>query len=455
MIENIKVSSSKGNLMKIAVVGFGYIGSVISAVLSKRGHKILAIDNDQKRIDDLNNGICSVPEPLLKEIIAESVKSNLLSGSTSYNNINESDVILVTVGTSLSDEYDADLSALRNVFKNLSPLVISNQIIMIKSTVPPGVTRLLANEYFSKRKDIYIGFSPERLAEGNAIQELNELPIIVGGINDISTDKCSDFWINALNANVIKVSSCETAELVKLANNQWIDLNIALANELAILCDSLPYNIDILEVIKGANSLKKGQHFVNFLTPSIGVGGYCLTKDPWFVSTLGDKNQRPMQLPRAGRSVNDNMPSYCVNKIVNTVSHIKKDMKDIKISILGYSFKTNSGDTRFSPMIEFVNLLIDKGCKQISVFDSTISDNESMPINTTRVKTWQESVKESDFVVFGAAHSDIISIDMTQLSEIIKKNATIFDGRRYFSRNEVDTIKKLGLNYMGVGRTFI
>ena len=441
--------------MKITVIGFGYIGSVIGAVLSKKGHSVLAIDNDQKRIDDLNNGNCSVPEPLLKEIIAESVKSSLLQGSTLYNNIGESDVILVTVGTSLSDEYDADLSALRNVFENLSSFVVSNQIIMIKSTVPPGVTRLLADEYFSNRKDIYIGFSPERLAEGNAIQELYELPIIVGGINEISADKCSDFWINALDSNVIKVSSCETAELVKLANNQWIDINIALANELAMLCDSLPYNIDILEVIKGANSLKKGQHFVNFLTPSIGVGGYCLTKDPWFVSTLGEKNQRPMQLPKAGRSVNDNMPSYCVNEIVSTVSRIKKDMKDIKISILGYSFKTNSGDTRFSPMIKFVNLLIDEGCKQISIFDSTISDNEPMPKNTSRVKTWQESVKEADFVVFGAAHSDIISIDMTQLSEIIKKNATIFDGRRYFTRNEVETIKKLGLNYMGVGRTFI
>ena len=160
------------------------------------------------------------------------------------------------------------------------------------------------------------------MAEGNAIQELNELPIIVGGINDISTEKCSNFWTEALNSKVIKVSSSETAELVKLANNQWIDLNIALANELATLCDSLPYNIDVLEVIKGANSLKKGQHFVNFLTPSIGVGGYCLTKDPWFVSTLGDKNQRPLQLPRAGRTVNDSMPSYCSSKIINAVKLI-------------------------------------------------------------------------------------------------------------------------------------
>ncbi|MDA7801203.1 nucleotide sugar dehydrogenase [Candidatus Pelagibacter sp.] len=441
--------------MKISVIGFGYIGSVIGAVLSSRGHRVFAIDNNQECIENLNKGKCSVPEPLLKEMISESVKSKLLSGSSSYEGINESDVILVTVGTSLSDEYDADLSALRHVFKELSSRVVSDQIIMIKSTVPPGVTRLLASDYFGSRNDIFIGFSPERLAEGNAIQELNELPIIVGGINDISTEKCSDFWTEALNVKVIKVSSCETAELVKLANNQWIDLNIALANELATLCDSLPYDIDILEVIRGANSLKKGQHFVNFLTPSIGVGGYCLTKDPWFVSTLGDKNQRPMQLPRVGRTVNDSMPYYCCSRIIDALSLENRNIAEVKISILGYSFKSNSGDTRFSPMITFVNSLIDKGCNQISVFDSTISLNEPMPEQASRVQTWQECVKSSDFVVFGAAHRDIISIEISQLSELMNKNGTIFDGRRYFTRNEVNIIKKLGLNYMGIGRKFV
>lgn len=440
--------------MKISVIGFGYIGSVIGAVLSNRGHNVFAIDNDQRRIEDLNNGKCSVPEPLLKEMILDSVNSKRLSGSSSYEGIEESDVILVTVGTSLSDEYDADLSALRHVFKELSYRVVSNQLIMIKSTVPPGVTRLLASDYFASRGDVFIGFSPERLAEGNAIQELNELPIIVGGINDISTEKCSNFWTEALNSKVIKVSSSETAELVKLANNQWIDLNIALANELATLCDSLPYNIDILEVIKGANSLKKGQHFVNFLTPSIGVGGYCLTKDPWFVSTLGDKNQRPLQLPRAGRTVNDSMPSYCSSKIINAVKLENKNIADIKISILGYSFKSNSGDTRFSPMITFVKSLIENGCNQISVFDSTISHNEIMLEKVSRAQTWQECVKNSDYVVFGAAHNDIISIEITQISKLMKKNGTIFDGRRYFTKNEVNIIKKLGLNYIGVGRKF-
>mgnify|MGYP003950284777 CR=1 FL=1 len=440
--------------MNITVIGFGYIGSVISAVLSNKGHNVTAIDNNTNCIDELNSGISRIPEPLLKEMIADSVNSGLLSGSISYDGVNESNVILVTVGTSLSSDYDADLSALQNVFKNLSTQVTKNQIIMIKSTIPPGVTRKLANDYLSLNNKVYVGFSPERLAEGNAIKELQELPIIVGGIDDISTQKCANFWEEVLGVEVIKVASCETAELVKLANNQWIDLNIALANELAILCDALPYGIDVLDVIKGANSLKKGQHFVNILTPSIGVGGYCLTKDPWFVSTLGDKNERPLKLPRTGRLVNDSMPLYCVNQIIRLLNNNDKEIQNVKIAILGYSFKNNSGDIRFSPMINFTDILINQGCEKIKVFNSSIDSNELIHKSLTRTKSWQECVKNADVVVFGAAHEDICSIPIDNLVLLMNKDAIVFDGRRYFAKKEISTLKNLGINYLGVGRTF-
>ena len=258
--------------MKISIVGFGYIGAVIGAVYAELGHSVHAIDSNESSMNDLNQGICHVPEPALRKLIKKGVENKNLSGSTSYDSILGSDVVLVTVGTPLSDEFDADLSAIRDVFKMLSDYVTDGQIIMVKSTVPPGVTRQMANEFLAEKENVFIGFSPERLAEGNAIHEFRTLPIVVGGINDKSTERCADFWSTTLGVEVIKVSSCESAELVKLANNQWIDLKVALANELAILCDSLPYNLDILEIIQGANSLKKGQHFVNILTPSIGVG---------------------------------------------------------------------------------------------------------------------------------------------------------------------------------------
>ena len=438
--------------MKITIVGFGYIGSVISAVLAIKGYKVNAIDKNKNTIDKLNNGICNIPEPNLKKMISNCVKSGNLKGSTSYDSVNASDVILVTVSTSLSNNFDADLSALNDVFKNLSKHLTKNQIVMIKSTVPPGTTRKLAKDYFPFNKKICIGFSPERLAEGSAIKELQELPIIVGGINNRSTQRCAKFWHSALGVELIKVSSPETAELIKLANNQWIDLNIALANEFAMLCDSLPFEIDVLEIIKGANSLKKGQSYVNFLTPSIGVGGYCLTKDPWFVSTLGKKNNLKLKLPASGRLINDKMPSYCVSQITNFLKKKRIKFKNTKIAILGYSFKNNSGDLRYSPMIYFVNKMFDEGFDKINIFDSLINLNKSVDKRLIKKNNWQECIKNADVVVFGAAHDDIKSINIKKLAALIKKNALIFDGRRYFNKKDINTIKKLGIEYLGVGR---
>ena len=144
--------------MNISIIGFGYIGAVIGAVLCDYGHTVNAIDNNKECIDDLNKGKCSVPEPLLQTMIKKAVASGFLSGTTSYNSITESDVILITVGTPLSKNFDADLSAIKDVFNNLANHVRDEQILMLKSTVPPGVTRKLANEYFGEKKMFILDF---------------------------------------------------------------------------------------------------------------------------------------------------------------------------------------------------------------------------------------------------------------------------------------------------------
>jgi dTDP-alpha-D-glucose dehydrogenase len=439
--------------MKISIIGFGYIGAVIGAVYSNLGHEVFAIDNNKTAIDDLNSGICNVPEPQLQRLITDQVKNGNLKGLYDYTEIGSSDVILVTVGTPLSANFDADLTAISDVFRQLAEYVVPGQIIMLKSTVPPGVTRQMFDTFLNGIEDIYVGFSPERLAEGKAIQELAELPIIVGGVNEISTQKCSEFWESTLEVEVIKMSSPESAELVKLANNQWIDLNIALANELALLCDALPYPLDILEIIEGANSLKKGQHNVNILQPSIGVGGYCLTKDPWFVSALGDKNEIQLLLPKSGRTVNDNMPINAAKVVNNFFKSKNKTLEYEKIAILGYSFKTNSGDVRFSPMESFVKTMFINGAKKIHVFDSTINDGAINDDRVNKSQTWQECLSGASCVIYGAAHDDIKKITPSDLNEYMKDDKLIFDGRRYFTKDEIKELQNFGFSYKGVGRS--
>ena len=439
--------------MKISIIGFGYIGAVIGAVYSNLGHEVFAIDNNKKAIDDLNSGICNVPEPQLQKLITDQVQNGNLKGLYDYTDIGSSDVILVTVGTPLSANFDADLTAISDVFRQLAEYVVPGQIIMLKSTVPPGVTRQMFDTFLNGIEDIYVGFSPERLAEGKAIQELAELPIIVGGVNEISTQKCSEFWESTLKVEVIKMSSPESAELVKLANNQWIDLNIALANELALLCDALPYPLDILEIIEGANSLKKGQHNVNILQPSIGVGGYCLTKDPWFVSALGDKNEIQLLLPKSGRAVNDNMPLNASKVVSNFFKSKNKTLEYEKIAILGYSFKTNSGDVRFSPMESFINAMFINGAKKIYVFDSTINEGAINDNRVNKAQTWHECISGASCVIYGAAHNDIKEITPSDLNEYMKDDKLIYDGRRYFTKNEIKELQNFGFSYKGVGRS--
>ena len=440
--------------MNISIIGFGYIGAVIGAVLSDSGNNVVAIDTNKKSIENLNKGLCDIPEPALKNLVKKGVENGTLSGTLDYDSISCSEVILVTVGTPLSDQFNADLGAIRSVFFNLAKNIKSGQIVMVKSTVPPGVTRQMALEFFGERDDIYVGFSPERLAEGNAISEFNSLPIVVGGVNDDSTDKCAEFWEKVLDVDVLKVSSCEAAELVKLADNQWIDLNIALAHELAILCDSLPYNIDILEVIKGANTLKKGEHYVNILTPSIGVGGYCLTKDPWFLSALASSNKVEINLPKYGRKANDKMPLYVASSVDEFLSEKYTLHTKVKIAILGYSFKSNSGDVRFTPMRVFIKALFDLGYTNVHVYDPTVSLDSIDDERISYELSWEKCLSDASCVVYGASHDEIKKITTTQLSKLMKSGGLVYDGRRYFNRPEIDELLKHGFHYSGVGRTF-
>ena len=439
--------------MKITVIGFGYIGSVISAVMCEAGHQVHAIEQNTQIIENLKNKIFNIPEPSLEDLIFDALDSNSLTISNSYQDVSLSEAILVTVGTPLSEDFDADLSALEGVFSMLAPHVTSNQIVMIKSTVPPGVTRQLKNNFFGDKPDVLMAFSPERLAEGNAIEQLKELPVIVGGINQKSTEACSKFWEDTLGCNVIPVSSPEAAELVKLADNQWIDLNIALANELALLCDSLDFELDVLEIISAANTLKKGTHFVNILTPSIGVGGYCLTKDPWFIHSLAKKKKLSLKLPSAARNANDLMPLYVSKKIKNFLANSYQEPFNKKIAVLGYSFKSNSGDTRFTPMKPFLDSLIEEGFKNISIYDSTVKEDRYISADVTWHESYNECIKSADILVFGAAHDDISNLSIEEIISSMNQNGLVYDGRIYFSHDQISMLKSNGINYLGVGRS--
>ncbi|WP_197041923.1 nucleotide sugar dehydrogenase [Sandarakinorhabdus oryzae] len=438
-------------MKRVAVVGFGYIGSVIGAVLADRGCQVVGIDLNQGLVDAVNRGECPIPEPGIDDLVAKTVAAGRLSASTDMAAVAGADVVVVTVGTPLSDEYDADLSHIRAACMGIAPHLHDGQVLMVKSTVPPGVTRRMAEEVLLPAARIHVAFSPERLAEGAAIREFQTLPIVVGGMDRAATAAAAAFWRSVLDVEVIEVASPETAELVKLACNQWIDLNIALAHELAKLADALPWPIDTLEVIRGANSLKKGQHYVNILTPSNGVGGYCLTKDPWFIDALGKSNGLDLRLSAAGRTVNDGMPAYVADAVDLFLKGRGK--KAAKIAVLGYSFKTNSGDCRFTPVDPLLAALRAAGHDDLHIADPMVSDAEAAHHGVVLTRDLDAALDGADAVIINAAHDAFKALGVADFSRLLSPGALIYDGRIYYDRAMIDALTASGFVYRGVGRS--
>lgn len=437
---------------KICVIGAGYIGSVIASVLASKGCNVTAIDINQKLIDGFNTGDIQIAEPGLAELVAEGRESGLLTFTTDFDAVTEASILLVTVGTPLAEDYTADLSHVQATADTLSKYVQDGQMIMLKSTVPPGTTReIFANRLGAERK-LHFAFSPERLAEGAAIRELTSLPIIVGGLDEASGERAQKFWQDKLGVEVIRVSSPESAEMVKLADNLWIDLNIALAHDLAKLCDALPYPLDAIEVIKGANSLKKGQHYVNILTPSNGVGGYCLTKDPWFVDALGKRHGAELLTPKTSRDVNDSMPGYCADQIVEHLKSVDGGIANAKVAVMGLAFKTNSGDVRLTPVIPFLKELRDAGVENLVIHDPMVLTHEADELGETLEPSMDAALKDADCVAFLVGHDQFANVSAQTLGTLTNPGCMVFDGRLYLDRDVIKELAEQGLKYKGVGR---
>lgn len=448
--KNLEAKIDSGEL-KIAVVGFGYIGTCIGAVIAKRGYDVTGIDVRIKNVEEINQGRTSIAEPGLSDLISEVVKNKKLMATSDFKFIENCDVVVVTVGTPLGSSFDPDTRDIISAMDSIYPYLKDEHLIILKSTVPPFTTENVVKPTLDKKGvNYYLSFCPERLAEGKAIAEFESIPVVVGGIDERSTYLSAKFWRKVLNIDTIPVDSARAAELVKLADNLWIDLNIALANEIAMISDRI--GVDALQVISAANSLPKGQHKVNILYPSVGVGGYCLTKDPWFVHHMGSKLGLNLKTPVTSRHVNDSMPTYSFNLIDNALQKREKKWTESKVAVLGVSFKNNTGDCRYSPTKPVIEKLTETGCK-LELYDSWVNDHEALMVTQQKLnRDILSALKGSDVVVFLTGHDEFKKITAPQLKELVKPDAIIFDGRNMMSQQMIRDLRSAGFIYCGVGR---
>lgn len=438
---------------KVAVIGLGYVGSCIAATLAHRGLDVVGVDTNAQLVEELNEGYCRFAEHGLPELVASSVTAGKLRATTDAAEVRAADVVLITVGTPVRPDGSLADEQLQSACLELSKHIRRGQLYVLKSTVPPGATRnfvlpLLQRSGLIGGVDFGLAFTPERLAEGTALTELNTFPIVAGGLDADSAADAAEFWRSSLDVEVIPLDTLEAAEIVKLADNWWIDLNIALGNEVAKF--SALYGVDALEVIHAANSIPKGNGNVNILLPSVGVGGSCLTKDPWMVWYAARERGLEILTAPAGREVNAGMPEYTAQLVIDELTKMGKDPAASKVAVLGLAFKNNTGDLRATPTLPAVNALV-SGCAEVTVHDPLVDVAEAEELFGRALEPdLTEAVRGADCIAIFALHREFTEIDFGSLP--VADECLILDGRAYFSREKVAALREAGFSYRGIGR---
>jgi nucleotide sugar dehydrogenase len=439
----------------VAVVGFGYVGSCVGVTLAQRGLRVSGIDSDDTLIQEMRAGHCRFNDPGLADALRDALASGRLQLSASNAAIAAADVIIIAVGTPVDADHVVVTDHLQAACESLSGRLRAGQLVLLKSTVPPGTTEdlvrpLLEKGGLSQGRDFGLAFCPERLAEGNAIAQLTSIPMIVGGCEQDSAAAAERFWAQALGVQVLQFASPAVAELVKLTDNWWIDTNIALANELAQLCGAI--GVDVLEVIAGANSLPKGDSHVNVLLPSVGVGGSCLTKDPWILWGAAREHGLRLRLAETARQVNDAMPAYAHRVILDALAELGRDPAAARVAVLGLAFKNNTNDLRHTPVRPVVQALR-ASCGEVAIYDPLVSAAAAAAeFGFGQAACLDEAVRDADCVAVLAGHSALRSIDFAGLASRVRMPCAIIDGRAYYPRATIDELRRLGFSYRGIGR---
>jgi UDP-N-acetyl-D-mannosaminuronic acid dehydrogenase len=437
----------------VAVVGLGYVGSCIAGTLAGNGLDVVGVDVDAALVDELANGFCRFQEQELADLLSRSIKEGRLRVTTDYAAVAGADVVLIAVGTPVREDGSLADDQLREACQELSGHIREGQLIVLKSTVPPGTTRGLVLSALEQGgltggTGFKLAFAPERLAEGMALKELRTLPIVVGGLDAESAAAAARFWKTTLNVDVLVQDSLEAAEIVKLADNWWIDLNIALANELAKFCAL--YGVDALDVIAAANTIPKGTGNVNILLPSVGVGGSCLTKDPWMVWQAARNHGLDIRTAPVGREVNAGMPGYAARLIVDGLADLGKDPATATVAVLGLAFKNDTGDLRATPVRPAVAELVKAGMR-VRVYDPLVDAAQAEELlGFPLAPTLHEAVEGADCVAVLALHSVFEDLDFTTLP--VAAGCLVLDGRAYYSKEKIASLRRSGYAYRGIGR---
>ena len=395
----------------VGVIGLGYVGLPLAIQATSSKLNVYGYDINEKRVSDYNDGQSSI-EDISNQELQKSLKDGLfLSADPKY--LSYSEVIVISVPTPLTD-YQPDLSFVRSAAETIAQHIVKEQIIILESTTYPGTTvEVLVPiiEDISGLKagvDFYVGYSPERIDPGNEKWNFKNTPKIISGINEKSLQKIKAFYEKIIDS-VVSVGGTKEAEMVKLLENTYRHVNIALINELAILCNML--EIDIWEVVDAAKTKPFG--FESF-RPGPGVGGHCIPVDPNYLSFKTRQIGKPVRFVELAQEINNSMPNYVVSRLLEKMNLLEKPFKNSNILILGVAYKKDIGDVRESPALGIIENLLDRGVN-VKYFDPYVSeiDVKNQKINKEESL---DNIKNYDLILVHTAHAEFEKFDFNNIT---------------------------------------
>ena len=397
---------------QVSVIGLGYIGLPTAAVIASRGVKVCGVDVSSETVDTINQGDIHIVEPDLDIIVRGAVTTGTLRASLTPE---PSDVFIVAVPTPFTGDHQPDLSYIQSAARAIAPVLAEGNLIILESTSPVGATEKLCQWIAEARPDLRlphehpedaqlsVAHCPERVLPGQILQELVANDRVIGGITPSCAEQARDLYRIFVKGKCI-LTTARTAEMAKLTENAFRDVNIAFANELSLICDDS--HIDVWELIKLANLHPR----VNILNPGPGVGGHCIAVDPWFIVS---SNPEKARLIRTARTVNDSKPVFVVEKVLEAANQFKQPV----IACLGLAFKANIDDLRESPALEICQELSRRGAGEVLAVEPNVAALPgSVDANGFELTGLGNALERANVVVVLVDHDEFRNIERSRMN---------------------------------------
>lgn len=418
----------------IGVVGLGYVGLPLAVEKVKAGYKVIGFDVQQARVDQVNSGVNYIGD-VVDEELKEFTASNQLIATTDYSKMQEVDAVAICVPTPLDIHQQPDTSYVEASAKEISKYMHKGMLVVLESTTYPGTTEeiiqpILEATGLKVGQDFFLAYSPERVDPGNKKFKTKNTPKVVGGVTEDCTKVAAAMYRSVLEGDIHEVSSPKVAEMEKILENTFRNINIALANEMAILCNKM--GINVWEVIDAAATKPYG--FMPFY-PGPGLGGHCIPIDPFYLTWKAREYNYHTRLIEVAGEINNSMPEYVVQRSMEILNKEGKALNGANVLILGVAYKKDIDDYRESPVIPILNLMDNAGAKW-EVVDPHIAEFKLNGNMVETVELTNDRLKNADLVVIATDHTAF------NYEEIEKYSKVIFDTRHTMKKN-IEKLYKL------------